>query len=753
MNPNPKAMREHADAGFQLFPCHKPGKTGRDEKGKPINLEKRPIVKAWQEYEESSRVVMNKFATTNNVAARLDGWLVVDIDPRNHGEDGMARLIAECELDGYDLDPAAFYCVATPSGGSHIYMRLPEGVKIGKNHRRYPGVDFLSKGSYCLIPGDVAGGKLYRKVEGSPDLADTPEAHEVLLRLIQKQELKSKPSEDAGQWTCEQLARALEGIDATQHGKGQYETFLKILAASHYVTGAEGIEEAVEWAASDPDYADTADSEARAKWATFSLDKGSSVGAGTLWHYVQESGNDPRDYFPQDFDDPCEAFGDLDFESEAQSYTDEDDLPAKFTYLKDAKGKKTSKVAATRPNLRLALHKLGIGLRYDMFARRGVIDGMRGYGPFLGDHEADELRFRIENKYSLRGAEKTFFKIGMTTIARRNSFHPVKQYLDGLSWDGTPRLDRWLSTYGGAADTPFNRAVGGIVLIAAVRRIRQPGCKFDELLTLESEEGKNKSSALRILAVRSNWFTDSVPLDADDKHMIEATDGKWITEIPELQAAKKNDWDRVKSNLSRSTDRARMAYGHFADDRPRQFVCIGTTNSEEYLFSPYGNRRFWPVKIGRFDLTALERDRDQLWAEASLRETDGASIRLPEILWQAAAEEQGKRQVEDPFLEVLRDKLGEHEGTITTEDIWRLLGVPVERRNLGGAGARMAATMRKLGWEKPNKLGQRRVGGRVTYCYVKGGEAKAQDRVLSLAQHDKEFYVVKENAFEEYEIL
>lgn len=746
-NPDPKKMREHLKAGFQLFPCHKPGKNGRDEKGNTVNLEKRPIVKAWQKYEKPSRAVAQKFASTNNIAARLnEKWLVVDCDPRNQGEEGLARLIVDCELDGFDFDPANYYRVATPSGGSHIYMRLPEGVKIGKKHRKYPGVDFLSQGCYVLIPGDVAGGKFYRKVEGSPDLADTPEADETLLRLIQKQEPKAERREEAGQWTCEQLARVLEGIDAMQHGKGEYESFLKILAASHYVSGGAGVEEAILWAGSDIDYADTADSEVRAKWASFSLDKGSAVGAGTLWHYIEESGNDPRDYFPQDTDD-------LDFDGEPQSYTDEDDLPEEFTYLKDAKGKRTRKVAPTRPNLRLALNKLGVSLRYDLFSRRGVIDGMRGYGPFLGDHEADELRFRIENKYRLKGAEKTFFKIGMTTIARRNSFHPVKNYLESTSWDGTPRLDRWLSTYGGAADTPFNRAVGAIVLIAAVRRIRQPGCKFDELLTLESEEGKNKSSALRILAVRGDWFTDSVPLDADDKHMIEATDGKWIAEIPELQSKRKNDWDSIKSNLSRSTDRARMAYGHFADDRPRQFVCIGTTNSEEYLFSPYGNRRFWPVKIGRFDLAALERDRDQIWAEAAARDVGGASIRLPEKLWQAAAEEQDKRQVEDPFLESLRAKLDGCEGTITTEDIWRLLGVPVERRNMGNAGARMAATMRKLGWEKPNKRGQRRIEGRQTSCYVKGSDVEMQYQMLSVALHGREYIVASEILSEEDEVL
>lgn len=750
--PKPARMREHVECGIQLFPCHRPRKMGRDKKGEVVSLAKRPIINEWQKYKEPSAKVVKEFGSTNNIAAQLsDSWLVIDSDPRNQSETGMARLIDDCELDGYDFNPAEFYRVSTPGGGEHVYMKLPRNLKIAKKIRNYPGVDFLTKGSYVLIPGDAAAGKYYRKIEGSPALADTPEADEALLHLIEKREVATSISNQAGQWTTKQLAHVLEGIDAERFaGAGSYADWIHILMAAHFQTSGEGLQEAIDFSARVAEFADTAEDEVTDKWKSFSLNKKSKVGAGTLWHFIEASGNEPHDHFPAGTIDPNDDFtDDLESLDGPQSYTDEDDLPAKFTYIKDVKGKSSGKVMPSRPNLRLALHKMGVELSYDLFARRAVVEGMRNFGPFLGDHEADELRFRMENKFRLKGPEKTFFKIGMTTIARRNSFHPVHDYLNALQWDGVNRIDCWLKTYGGAADTEFNRAVGAIVLMAAVRRVRQPGVKFDELLTLESDEGQNKSSALRMLAVKGEWFSDSIPLDADDKHMIEATDGKWIGEIPELQAMRKNDWDKVKSNLSRATDRARMAYGYFADDRPRQFICIGTTNSQEYLFSPYGNRRFWPVKVKRFNLDELQRDRDQLWAEAAAREAAGASIRLPEALWNAAKDEQDKRQVADPFFEVLTEKLDRLEGTIKTEDVWRLLGVPIERRNQNGAGARMAAVMRKLGWDKPNKRGQLRFRGQQLACYIKGGKHEARGDVLTLAKSGDGYHVLKADTVEE----
>jgi predicted P-loop ATPase len=119
------------------------------------------------------------------------------------------------------------------------------------------------------------------------------------------------------------------------------------------------------------------------------------------------------------------------------------------------------------------------------------------------------------------------------------------------------------------------------------------------------------------------------------------------------------DVEHLKANLSRQVDRARMAYGRLSKAAPRQCVFFGTTNAEEYLFDPTGNRRIWPVRVVRFDVAAIKRDRDQLWAEAAAREKAGASIRLDPRLWGAAGEEQSERLTTDPYFTKLQLKIGD----------------------------------------------------------------------------------------------
>ena len=203
-------------------------------------------------------------------------------------------------------------------------------------------------------------------------------------------------------------------------------------------------------------------------------------------------------------------------------------------------------------------------------------------------------------------------------------------------------------SYGSAKDTPYVRAVGAITLIAAVRRVRQPGCKFDEMLILESEQGTEKSVALETLAVNSEWFSDDLPLSADGKRVIEQTRGRWIIEAAELSGMRKADVEHLKAMLSRRTDRARLSYGRMTTEKRREFIVVGTTNEKTYLKDLTGNRRFWPVEV-KFNIHTLRRDRDQLWAEAAVREAQGESIRLDPKLWKDAADEQKERTVEEPL--------------------------------------------------------------------------------------------------------
>jgi predicted P-loop ATPase len=314
------------------------------------------------------------------------------------------------------------------------------------------------------------------------------------------------------------------------------------------------------------------------------------------------------------------------------------------------------------------------------------------------------------------------------TIAYTNSFHPVRDYLTATqpTWDEVKRVGCWLTTYLGVEDNAYTRAVGMLMLVAAVRRVRQPGCKFDEMLILENPtQGTGRSTALEILAVNEEWYTDDLPLGVRGKELMEAIVGKWIIEVGELSGMRKAEVQSVKATLSRRIDRARKAYGRPPTTAHRQSVFIGTTNDEEYLRDITGNRRFWPVLCGMVDLVALRRDIHQLWAEAATLEAGGMSIRLPEELWPLAAAEQAKRLPPDEWFAILKETFEERKlepeksYKIPMTSVWTILNVPEHLRE-HNASLRVGNAMRALGWQRPNRQGRIKVNGETLSGFIKG---------------------------------
>jgi hypothetical protein len=377
-------------------------------------------------------------------------------------------------------------------------------------------------------------------------------------------------------------------------------------------------------------------------------------------------------------------------------------------------------------NARVFLQREGVRVAYDEFADRFTLEGLTGFGPALDDKATIRLRLLADSKHALRVAKEPWADF-LTDLALYDRFHPVRDYLDSLAWDGVPRVDGWLVTYGGAEDGEYVRAVGALVLVAAVRRVMEPGCKFDEMLVLEGPQGKNKSSALAALAVREEWFTDDLPLDADAKRFIEAVKGKWIVEAGELKGMRKGEVDALKSALSRRVDRARLAYGRHPVELPRQCVIIGSTNSDRYLKDATGNRRFWPVRCGEFNVDALRRDRDQLWAEARVREARGESIRLAPRLYPDAGEAQEARRLSDPFEEALEAHLAGRVGKLRAHDVWVIVGKADVGRRTQDDMSRLGEALRRLGWERT----KRRFGGPAPeWCYVRGSKAEREEALF-----------------------
>ncbi len=209
---------------------------------------------------------------------------------------------------------------------------------------------------------------------------------------------------------------------------------------------------------------------------------------------------------------------------------------------------------------------------------------------------------------------------------------------------------------------------------------------------------------------------------------MELLEGVWIYEISELEGISRADTGKVKAFASRSVDRGRPAYGYFKENRPRQCILIGTTNDRQYLRDPTGNRRFLPVATGAIDLVALERDRDQLWAEAALLEEAGHSLILPEELWPVAQIEQDARLEDDPWLEVLGNISGRVSGAVerigTSDLLSDKLQIPPERQQQYHL-KRLAAVMQKLGWKGPIRI---KMSGRVVRGYERPAPRPNQDQ-------------------------
>lgn len=203
----------------------------------------------------------------------------------------------------------------------------------------------------------------------------------------------------------------------------------------------------------------------------------------------------------------------------------------------------------------------------------------------------------------------------VTVASQSNSFHPVRDYFDSLTWDQSPRLNTAAHVYFGAEQSDYVALVVRWWMIAAVARTYEPGCKVDNVLILEGAQGLKKSLALKILA-SPRWFSDT-PIDLQSKDAYLAMAGKLIVELAELESLRKADAGRAKAFFTSPVDHYRPPYGKRTIEVPRGCVFAGTVNHASYLQDTTGNRRYWPIACTRIDADALGRDRDALWAEAA----------------------------------------------------------------------------------------------------------------------------------------
>jgi predicted P-loop ATPase len=262
--------------------------------------------------------------------------------------------------------------------------------------------------------------------------------------------------------------------------------------------------------------------------------------------------------------------------------------------------------------------------------------------------------------------------------ARDNPFHPVRDYFNALIWDGTPRLEQWLQTYFHVVDSEYVRAIGPRFPISAVARIYQPGCQVDHMPIFEETQGKLKSTALRTLAVRDEWFSDRLSHVGSKDAILEMA-GVLIFELAELDALIRASSSTSKMFLTRRQDRFRPPYGKHPISLRRQCVFAGTINPPAggYLKDPTGARRFWPVTChGMIDRDGLEQARDQLWAEAVHQYKNGAKwwLETPELEALASAEQRARFKV-DPWQLRIEKWLGKRKRVRLSEVLSRALRI------------------------------------------------------------------------------
>ncbi|CAN7439471.1 VapE domain-containing protein [Paraburkholderia terricola] len=382
-------------------------------------------------------------------------------------------------------------------------------------------------------------------------------------------------------------------------------------------------------------------------------------------------------------------------------------------------------------HLILANHKAWQGvIAQDDFAGRVV---KRRVPPFqqgeLGEwSDMDDIRcvLWLSQSYGI-AVRQDIVMSAVLLVADQHHYHDVREYLEGLVWDGTPRVRSWPTKYLHVADSEYVQLAGMKWMIAAVARVMQPGCKADNVLILEGKQGWGKSTALEVLAGKP-WYTNS-PIRIGEKDTYAVMAGKWIIELAELDSLNKSDSSAAKSFFATETDRFRNFYGKRATDVHRQGVFAGSVNFDTYLKDESGNRRYWPIRVGGpVDIEALRRDRDQLWAEA-------VHLYRRRVIWHVTEEERPLFEIEQTERyegDVYEDKIAraiEYSSRTTMEEIladvlkldtskWTL----PEQRRVGKA-------LKSLGWVR-----KRESTGKRGWYYVPEEEAPvAADAVAAVA--------------------
>jgi predicted P-loop ATPase len=371
-------------------------------------------------------------------------------------------------------------------------------------------------------------------------------------------------------------------------------------------------------------------------------------------------------------------------------------------------------------DLRCTFGNLVLILTHDSnYAGTLRLDEMRGVVMLGGDDLADatvsRMRVDLETRYAIQPGDAEMAR-AVQLVAAGNAFHPVRDFLKQLKWDGVPRLNRVATEIlhvRAGSDEEAN--LSGLLVrrwfISLVARPLVPGCKVDTALILEGAQGIGKSSFFRIIA--GDWFSDTeMGLDKDAMLQLRMA---WIYEWAELEnLTSRQSVSRVKAFLSSPDDRYRPPFGRTTVTVKRSGVIVGTTNTQDFLHDPSGSRRFWVLSVGAIDGARLRQEREQLLAEAVAAFSAGERYWLSEDE-EARREALAERFVEvDPWEERVLEFAAVQDRVRTADVLLQGLAVPLDRLTRRDE-MRVAIILRRAGYRKE----QSRIDGKVTRFWLK----------------------------------
>lgn len=353
-----------------------------------------------------------------------------------------------------------------------------------------------------------------------------------------------------------------------------------------------------------------------------------------------------------------------------------------------------------------------IGLfRYNQFShdiefiRPPCWDSSVHSGKSLDDDDLSQIRYYLTTIHNIEPSKPIVGEACFIT-SKRNQYHPVKQFIESQKWDGIPRLDNWLIRASGCPENPYTKDVSRCMIVAAVNRVYNPGCKFDHMVILEGPQGIGKSTMVE--EVCPGFYLDT-NFDTKDKDLVDAMNRSLIIEISELSGMNKKDVDWLKSFITKKVDRVRLAYAYKTKDFYRKSIFVGTYNpsgNNNYFRDDTGNRRFWPIECSKINIKYVKEARCQIWAEAYEQYKSNAIYHIVnEESLKILSSMHSDREFEGPYYYKLKDWLSaiNLESVTMNQIIEQGLGLKIEGKSMSDAASVWTVVgliMKKLKWRK-----------------------------------------------------